>query len=148
MRFSRAHTLRFHHCDPAGIIFYPQYFVLFHETLEAWFTEGLATPYGHYVRERRLGVPAVSTRAEFMTQAWLGETLRFELVCTRLGTSSLDYTVAAWGGDTLRARGHTTVVQMSLETRRAVPFDAALRAAIEAFLEPVETAAATDGAQA
>jgi 4-hydroxybenzoyl-CoA thioesterase len=23
--------IRFHHCDPAGIVFYPQYFVLFNE---------------------------------------------------------------------------------------------------------------------
>lgn len=143
MRFLHHHTLRFHHCDPAGIIFYPQYFVLFHETLEAWFTDGLAMPYGQYVREHRLGVPAVSTRAEFATQAWLGETLRLELFCTRLGTSSLDYTVEAWHADTLRARGHTTVVQMSLETRRAVPFEATLRAAIEQYLESPATVAAS-----
>ena len=33
--------IRFHHCDPAGIIFYPQYFVLFNELIEDWFTRGL-----------------------------------------------------------------------------------------------------------
>ena len=26
--------IRFHHCDPAGIVFYPQYFVLFNELVE------------------------------------------------------------------------------------------------------------------
>ena len=62
MWFERTKTIRFHHCDPAAIIFYPQYFVLFHELMEEWFTEGLQTNYGTYIREQRLGVPAV--RAE------------------------------------------------------------------------------------
>lgn len=46
----------------------------------------------------------------------------------RLGQSSLDYTVEAWVNDALCAHAHTTVVQMSLDTRRAVPFDDELRA--------------------
>ena len=61
MRFVREKTLHFQHCDPAGIIFYPQYFVLFHEVLENWWTEGLGIPYGDYIRRQRLGVPAVRT---------------------------------------------------------------------------------------
>jgi 4-hydroxybenzoyl-CoA thioesterase len=134
MVFTREKTLHFHHCDPAGIIFYPQYFVLGHEVLEEWFTDALATPYGEYIRVQRLGVPAVKTAAEFISQAFLGEVLRFELLCTRLGTSSLDYTVQIWLANELRARVHTTVVQISLETRRAVPFTESLRARISAFL--------------
>ncbi len=136
MIFERTKTIRFQHCDPAGIIFYPQYFVLFHEVMEDWFTEGLATPYGDYIRQQRLGVPAVKADAEFMTQAYLGERLRCELRCTRLGNSSLDYQVEAWCGDELRARGRATVVQMSLETRRSVPFSPTLRARIEKFVTP------------
>ncbi len=26
--------VRFHHCDPAGIIFFPQYFIMFNEMIE------------------------------------------------------------------------------------------------------------------
>ncbi len=134
MRFVRDKTLHFQHCDPAGIIFYPQYFVIAHEVMEDWFTQALATPYGAYIQQQRLGVPAVKTAAEFMTQAFLGETLRCELFCTRLGNSSLDYTVETKCADTLRARVTTTVVQMSLETRRAVAFSSELRARIAAFI--------------
>ena len=28
MIFERKKLIRFHHCDPAGIVFYPQYLVL------------------------------------------------------------------------------------------------------------------------
>ena len=136
MWFERTRTIRFHHCDPAAIIFYPQYFVLFHELLEEWFTDGLGTPYGEYIRVARLGVPAVKAECEFFTQCGLGDAVRFRLQPTRLGTSSLGYTGEAWGGEELRARAAITVVQMSLETRRSVPFAPDLRARIEAFLAP------------
>ena len=134
MRFERNKTLRFQHCDPAGIIFYPQYFVLFHELMEEWFTEALDTPYGDYIRVRRLGVPAVKVEVEFLTQGYLGDSLRFGLSCVRLGTSSLTLAVDAYGGDECRARGQLTIVQMSLESRRGVAFDGALRARIEQYL--------------
>ncbi len=41
MPFRNDKLIRFHHCDPAGIVFYPRYFVLFHELYEDWFAEGL-----------------------------------------------------------------------------------------------------------
>lgn len=134
MIFTREKTLHFQHCDPAGIIFYPQYFVLLHEVTEDWFTLALATPYGDYVRTQRLGVPAVKASADFLAQAWLGDTLRFELQCARMGTSSLAMNFEVWRAETLCARGETTLVQISLDTRRAVAFAADLRQRISAYL--------------
>ena len=40
--FKSQKLIRFQHCDPAGIVFYPQYFVLFHELIEDWFNDGAA----------------------------------------------------------------------------------------------------------
>ncbi|MDB5967509.1 MAG: thioesterase superfamily, partial [Polaromonas sp.] len=34
MIFSSKKLIRFHHCDPAGIVFYPQFFYLLHEMQE------------------------------------------------------------------------------------------------------------------
>jgi 4-hydroxybenzoyl-CoA thioesterase len=48
--FVREKRVRFHHCDPAGIVFYPQYFVLFHELMEDWFREGLGLAHLHGAR--------------------------------------------------------------------------------------------------
>ena len=33
--FKQDKLVRFQHCDPAGIVFYPQYFVLFKELVNA-----------------------------------------------------------------------------------------------------------------
>lgn len=35
--FETDKLIRFHHCDSAGIVFYPQYFVLFTELVEDCF---------------------------------------------------------------------------------------------------------------
>ena len=34
MKFTTQKRVRFHHCDPAGIVFYPQFYVLLHEVQE------------------------------------------------------------------------------------------------------------------
>ena len=138
MWFERRKVIRFHHCDPAAIIFYPQYFVLFHELMEEWFTEGLQTDYGEYVRNARLGVPAVTAACEFFAPSQLGDVVDFRLQPTRLGSSSLAFVGEATGKHQLRARAHITVVQMSLDTRQSVPFAAPLRARITTYLAPAD----------
>lgn len=37
--FSRARLIRFSDSDPAGVVFYPQYFVMFNGLVEDWFNE-------------------------------------------------------------------------------------------------------------
>lgn len=138
MWFARDRLIRFNHCDPAAIIFYPQYFVLFHELMEDWFNEALDTNYGEYIRSARLGVPAVRADCEFLSQSRLGDVVRFQLEPIRLGNSSLSFEGEAWGSDELRARARITVVQTSLDSRRAVPFDARLRANIARFVRRSE----------
>ena len=45
--------IRFHHCDPAGIVFYPEYFVLFNELIEDWFNEGLGLDFAKFHSDRQ-----------------------------------------------------------------------------------------------
>ena len=37
--------IRFAHCDPAGIVFFPQYLVMLNGHVEDWFTDGLGLSY-------------------------------------------------------------------------------------------------------
>ena len=58
-QFCRDRRIRFSDCDPAGIVFYPQYFVMFNGLVEDWFNEGLGVGYRKVVIERRIGRPPV-----------------------------------------------------------------------------------------
>jgi 4-hydroxybenzoyl-CoA thioesterase len=57
--------IRFSHCDPAGIVFFPQYLVLTNALVEDWFTECLHVDYAHMIGERRVGLPIVKHDCEF-----------------------------------------------------------------------------------
>ncbi|NPT47023.1 hypothetical protein GNZ12_38180 [Paraburkholderia sp. 1N] len=41
---------------PPGIVFYPQYFVLFHEVIEDWFNDGLGIDYAGFIGNEKLGI--------------------------------------------------------------------------------------------
>jgi 4-hydroxybenzoyl-CoA thioesterase len=127
--------IRFHHCDPAGIVFYPQYFVLMHELMEDWFSQGLEIDYAEFVRERGMGLPMVRLECEFLAPVPMGNVLALELAVKRIGNSSLTLSVrgAAQGRESLRAT--LTVVHTAIAPMRAVPIPDALRSAMEHFRE-------------
>jgi acyl-CoA thioesterase FadM len=37
--FTRTVPIRFSHCDPAGIVYFPHYFDMFNGLIEDWYTE-------------------------------------------------------------------------------------------------------------
>ena len=43
--FERPVRIRFSHCDPAGIVFFPQYLVMSNALVEDWFNEALDIDY-------------------------------------------------------------------------------------------------------
>ena len=134
--FERDKLIRFHHCDPAGIVFYPQYFVLFNELVEDWFNHGLQHNYADMVYQQRLGTPMVRLETDFLSPSQIGETLRLALAVKRIGRSSLHIEVDGSAGGTLRVRALLTLVLADVDGRRSVPFPAALRARIEEFIVP------------
>jgi 4-hydroxybenzoyl-CoA thioesterase len=57
--FESQKLVRFQHCDPAGIVFYSQYFVPFHELIEDWFSDALHVNCAGFIAVRKLGIPTV-----------------------------------------------------------------------------------------
>jgi acyl-CoA thioesterase FadM len=39
--FTRSVPVRFSHCDPAGIVYFPHYFDMFNGLIEDWYTQEL-----------------------------------------------------------------------------------------------------------
>lgn len=127
--------IRFHHCDPAGIVFYPQYFVLFNELVEDWFNEGLGIDFAQFHVESGLGVPMGSIECRFLSPSKVGEILRLSLSITRIGKSSLELNVSGQSAGETRVQARLTLVLASLETRRSVPIAGELREKLEKYLE-------------
>ncbi len=127
--------VRFAHCDPAGLIFYPRAFELVNGAVEDWFAQGLACTFAELHLQRRLGVPTVRLDAEFTAPARLGETLDFSLRVRAIGGASLDLEIAATVGGAARFAVQPRLVFMNLDTARATPIPEGLRPALSRYLE-------------
>jgi 4-hydroxybenzoyl-CoA thioesterase len=129
--FSRERLIRFSDCDPAGIVFYPQYFVMFNGLVEDWVNEDLGVGYRKLIVDQRIGLPTVRLEADFRAVSRLGDRVNLGLAVERLGTRSLTLDLHCFDhqGET-RMRMRQVIVTTSLETHRAVEVPGALREAI------------------
>jgi 4-hydroxybenzoyl-CoA thioesterase len=127
--------VRFSHCDPAGIIFYPHYFVMFNGLIEDWFNHALKIDYANFITTRRMGLPMVNLVCDFIKPSKIGEIITLTLKIERIGNSSLKLLVSALYKDEVRSKAHLTVCVNSLETGRAMPIPDDLRSRLQDFLE-------------
>ncbi len=129
--FQREQLVRFGHCDPAGIVFYPRYFEMLNELVEDWFAQGLGLPFDQLIGQRRLGMPTAQLGARFLRISRHGDRLQQRLRLLRVGGSSLSLAVTFDGDDGTRVEFDPVLVCTSLDTHRpqALPDD--LRAALQ-----------------
>lgn len=88
MRYSREELIRFRHCDPAGIVFYPRYLEIVNDTVEDWF-EHMGFAFKTMQERFGAGVPTVNLNVRFASPCRQGDRLQLSLVCHRLGDSSI-----------------------------------------------------------
>ena len=135
MNFSAQRRVRFSDCDPAGIVFFPQYLVMLNGLVEQWFDEGLGVPYASLLGPRRTGLPTVRLEVDFTAISRHGDTLTQELGIEKLGRSSLVLRTQFKGGDELRLRVRQVLVCTSLETHLPQGFPDDVRLAMQPFLD-------------
>ena len=82
--FKRERLIRFSDCDPAGIVFFPQYFIMFNGLVEDWVDE-LGIGYQQLVIGRRTGMPTVRLEADFQAISPMGDRVTLSLEVERLG---------------------------------------------------------------
>lgn len=132
--FVHDQLIRFSHCDPAGIVYYPAFLDLAHATKEDWFAHGLGYSHFDLMNHRRIGTPTVNLQCDFSHAVEMGSTLRFELRVLRVGGSSVQYALTGKVADAQCLRILQTIVFMHLDRRRAVPIPEDLRPRIEDYL--------------
>lgn len=133
--FASEDTVRFRHCDPAGIVFYPRYFELINDFVETWFAHGLGASFHDLHTKRGIGTPLASVQCDFVSPSRWSDTLRQTLTVRRIGGASVRIDVVFQGADGgVRLRAALTVVTIDLGTMRSMRIPDDLRAAMNEFL--------------
>ncbi len=135
MTFDDHVMVRFADCDPAGIVFFPQYLVMLNTLSEKWFDQALGVPYAELIGRRRTGLPTVRLEVDFTAISRHGDRLTQHLAIRKLGRSSIDLHVEFRCGDELRMRARQVLVCTSLETHRPQPIPDDLRRAMAPYVE-------------
>ena len=130
--FQRARMIRFSDCDPAGIVFYPQYFIMLNGLVEDWVSEGLGIGYHALIAERRIGLPTVRLEADFRAVSRMGDQVMLGLAVERLGSRSMTLVLRCFApaSGELRMQVRQVLVTTSLESHCAVEIPQDLRTAI------------------
>jgi 4-hydroxybenzoyl-CoA thioesterase len=131
--FERTLTIRFSHCDPAGIVFYPRYFELFNDLVEDWVTSALGIPYADLLGRRRTGLPSVSVNSQFHAVSRMGDEVRMGLTLEHIGRSSIRLSLGCRQGREQRVQVQQVLVVTDLDSHRPIAIPDDLRQAMLAF---------------
>lgn len=104
--FTRTHSLeiQFGDCDPAGIVYYPNYFRFFDNASAALLTAAFGMGKRNWlVHYGIVGIPMVDTGARFFRPASFGDTVEIRSEITELGRSSFGV------GHSLHNRGELAI---------------------------------------
>ena len=140
MKFTTQKRVRFHHCDPAGIVFYPQFFYLLHEVQED-FLAHIGFPQ-HGLIASGVGLPIVDLQTQFIGMCRHGEDLTMTLALSRIGGASLGMHYEIHGSakvpgeaSTLRLSADGVVVYSEISHGKALRIPDDLRQALSPYLQ-------------
>ena len=117
--FEMQQKVMFHHCDPAGIVFYPRYFEMVNIVVERWFDICLDTPFERLHGEMNAAVPTVALTTRFQNASRHGDLLDFTLKLKTVGRSSVTIDIVACCDRERRLTLEATLVFIDKATGRS-----------------------------
>jgi len=134
--WSKTVTFRHGQCDPAGIVYTPEFFNVFNQVIEAWFCDCLGINYYEILGKRRTGLGYVSANAIFFTPCSMGEELEIFVQVTKIGGKSYALTLHAMKSGHEALRGAFTTVATSLESHQSIAIPQDIKDALSKYAEP------------
>ncbi len=126
--------IRFSHCDPAGIVFFPRYMEMFNDLVEDWCRDELGVSFAEIHLKRGWGLPTVHLDVDFLAPSTLGDRLSATLRVNHIGKTSIGVDIRLCGTDGVeRVRGRSILVFIDAGTKRASAIPDDLRARIARF---------------
>ncbi|SFV13374.1 acyl-CoA thioesterase [Pseudoduganella namucuonensis] len=128
--------VRFSHCDPAGMVFFPRYLSQLNDLVEDWFDEALGIRYADFIAKRGHGLPTVKLDCEFLSPGVFGGEIEWRLSVLRIGGSSITLQVEGVEDGAPRFRVRSVLVATAVHQGGSVALPDDLRAALLRFRGP------------
>lgn len=134
MAFRTQIEVRFGDVDHAGIVYYPQFFIYFHEAFEEFFND-CGFRYADLLNQRRIGFPTVHIEADYKLPLRYGDALDIELSVPAVGDKSAVFRYVGFRhGDGQRAcAAEITCACVNMESFQAITIPDDLRALFRRF---------------
>lgn len=132
--FTVRRDIRFSDSDPAGIVFYAEFFRMFNDLFEDWLVKCLGIDFAHQFQVEQRMFPLVHVEVDFKEARSMGQTMDMSLILTRLGRSSIGYDIVCHddGLEILQASFVTCVASKKTMQTIEIPDD--IRAKMEKYL--------------
>jgi 4-hydroxybenzoyl-CoA thioesterase len=129
--FSFPQKVLFKHCDSAGIVFYPRYFEMMNDCIEAFFSDALDAPWE--ILHINAATPTVTIDTTFSNPSHHGDLLGIALTTSRIGKTSLGLNLNAQCNGQSRFEAAITLVYVN-SRGRPQPWPDMLRSKLIQFL--------------
>ncbi len=98
--FTHQTTIRLHHTDAAGLLFFAEQFKLAHDAYES-FMESIGYPFAPLLRTSQYLLPIVHAEADFGAALNTGDKIEIQVTAERIGDTSftLDYKLLRNGSE-------------------------------------------------
>lgn len=133
--FTVTEKIRFGHSDPAGIVYYPEFFRMFNDLFEDWMEQVVGVDFPSQFLELDRMFPLVHVETDFRNPRSMGQSLVLAFVLTGLGRSSIRYTIVGFDGELEILRGGFVTCLASKTAKRSIPLPDDMRPAMEAYLK-------------
>ncbi|WP_376711591.1 acyl-CoA thioesterase [Bradyrhizobium altum] len=127
--------VRFSQCDPAGIVYFADYFDIANGIIEDWFPASLGLRYHEFIGPRRTGLGFASARCDFVRSCKMGDELTFALLIESIGRSSIRLLMYAYRNLEPVLGMSLVIATTSMLENISIPIPDDLRAALEAYEE-------------
>jgi acyl-CoA thioester hydrolase len=129
--FTWTFRVRFHECDPQGIVFNANYFTYFDMTMTELFRASFRTAgYTEMISEHGVDVVVAEATARFAGSARFDDEIELRAAITRLGTTGMTTALDVARGDDVLVSGELRHVFVDATTWEKTPIPDAVRAAL------------------
>ena len=120
--FSTLRELRFGDCDISGTAYFPAYLNILNVVNEDFWAH-LGYPWHDVIAKERWGTPTVHLSCDFSKPSFFGETLKFDLIVTRVRRASLTLRHKISVADQTRWTCTQVLASSDLDSHTAKPWD-------------------------